>query len=118
MKDIEYNRLIALLMVSNEPAIMECLKLIQDSTPRHMVGEPIPANEVWDIYSKRKVWNESGSNPQRNRITGYDLLMVQLPKSSDQKVRIHALEWRDVTVMIFTDEKIDSLFGSLRSPKN
>lgn len=118
MKDIEYNRLIALLMGSNEPAIMECLELIQDTKPEHTVGEAIPASEVWDIYSKRQAWNESTSNPERNRITGYEVLMTRLPQVSDQKLRIHALEWRDVTVIVFTDEKIASLFGSLRIPKN
>jgi hypothetical protein len=99
---------------STEPAIMKCLALIQESKPEYAVGKAIPSSEVWDIYSKRQAWNESTSNPKRNRITGYKPLMKQLPRASDQNVRIHTLKWQNVTVVLFTDEKIARFFGSLR----
>ena len=118
MKDIEYNQLIALMRDSNDPTVLDCLKSIKESKPEHSVGEAIPATEIWDIYSKRQAWNDSASNPKRNRITGYEVLMTRLPRASDQKVRVHALQWHDVTVMIFTDENIASLFGALRIPKS
>jgi len=114
MKDIEYNQLIALMRGSTEPTVLEYLELIQESKPEYAVGEAIPSTEVWDIYSKRQTWNESTSNQKRNQITGYEPLMRQLPRASDQNVRIHTLRWQNVTVMLFTDEKITSLFGSLR----
>src|SRR6185312_1952084 len=105
MNTAEYERLIALLKNCKDPAAANCLKRIEQKIPEYGLSSAIPANETWDIYSRRKSWNESPSNPKRGCISGYDQLMSLLPRGMDQKVKIHDLKWPDTSILVFTNEE-------------
>jgi hypothetical protein len=70
MKDVEYKRLL-LYKASKDSSTMECLDLIQKANLGYIFGQAIPADEVWDIYSRRKAWNENASTSKRARISAH-----------------------------------------------
>jgi hypothetical protein len=117
MNTAEYERLIALLKNCKAPAAVNCLERIQQKIPEYGLSSAIPANEAWDIYSRRKLWNESPSNPKRGCVSGYDQLMSLLPRGTDQKVKIHELKWTDTSILVFTDEEMAGYFGLLVIPQ-
>jgi len=117
MKTTEYKRLIELLKSCKDAAAVKCLERMEQEIPEFTLAGAIPANQVWDIYSRRKAWNESLSNPNHNRISGYDRLMLHLPRGTDQKVKIHGLKWEDTRIAVFTDGETTKYFGLLVVPK-